>query len=184
MRQSKIKTIDSRFDNPLLTQWLQYLRSTTIEKLIEIAVIDMLGLDSKERDEAVLPSARELLWMVEAQRVLDQLATSSLGSNPAQGQAAQGMSVVDEAQEEGSAASSSTERPSDKLVVCLQADTASLRTKQRKEFKSMLKKKGILSSRVSFQNRANKEPMPLICNSVAVGLKKDDQPCQCKNWPQ
>ena len=139
MRQSKIKTIDSRFDNPLLTQWLQYLRSTTIEKLIEIAVIDMLGLDSKERDEAVLPSARELLWMVEAQRVLDQLATRSLGSNPAQGQSAQGMSVVGGAEEEGSATSSSTERPSDTIVVYLQADTASLRTQQRSEFKSLMK---------------------------------------------
>ena len=76
MRQSKIKTIDSRFDNPLLTQWLQYLRSTTIEKLIEIAVIDMLGLDSKERDEAVLPSARELHCVLpeSVKEVIDQAA--------------------------------------------------------------------------------------------------------------
>ena len=50
------------------------------------------------------------------------------------------MSVVGGAEEEGSATSSSTERPSDTIVVYLQADTASLRTKQRNEFKSMLQK--------------------------------------------
>ena len=64
--------------------------------------------------------------MDQSQRVLEQLATRSLGSNPAQGQAAQGMSAEDEAQE-----GDQTELPADKPVVYLTADNAQLRTKQR-----------------------------------------------------
>ena len=59
-------------------------------------------------------------------RVLDQLAPRSLGSNPAQGQVAKGMSAEDEAQE-----GDQTELPADKPVVYLTADNAQLRTKQR-----------------------------------------------------
>ena len=89
--------------------------------------------------------------MDQSQRVLEQLTTRSLGSNPAQGQAAQGMSVVGGAQQDGSATSSSTERPSDTIVVCLPAHNAKLRTQQRSQFKSLLRKKGIPCSMVKFQ---------------------------------
>ena len=93
--------------------------------------------------------------MDQSQRVLEQLATRSLGSNPAQGQAAQGMSVVGGAQQDGSGTISSTERPSDTIVVYLLAHTASLRTRQRNQFKSLLRKKGIPFSMVNFVSRPN-----------------------------
>ena len=110
-------------------------------------------------------------------RVVEQMAPRSLGANPAQGQAAKGMSAEDEAQE-----GDQTELPADKPVVYLFAETAKLRKKQRDMFKNILTKNGIDPSRVKFT--ANNEHMPLICNRVAVGWKEADKPCQCHLWSQ
>ena len=105
------------------------------------------------------------------------MAPRSLGANPAQGQAAKGMSAEDEAQE-----GDQTELPADTFVVYLFAETAKLRTQQRNMFKNILTKNGIDHSRVKFT--ANNEHMPLICNRVAVGWKEADKPCQCHLWSQ